>query len=148
MEHAEPTPEALAASPETGSEDSVARTVHARRRAPAVAFLLGAIAIAVVGALIYFMLAGRAETPVTPLEGVVTDEIGGLPVPDGRAITAQVDAALAQTPRDPNQPAEQAAAAAQAQTAPEPDDAPAATRPPTAAEAQAAVARDAARTAQ
>lgn len=145
MDTPEPTPQALAASPATGSEDSVARTVHARRRTPGLAFLLGAIGVAVLGALLYFLLAGRAETPATPAEARLTDEIEGLPVPDGRAITAQVDAALARTPRDPNQPAEQAAAGALTQTAPEADDTPAAVRPPTAEQGRAAVRRDASR---
>ena len=146
MNDAEPTPEALAKSPETGSEDSIVRTLHARRRTPAFAFLLGAIGIALVGALLYFLLATRAETPATPVEGAVTDEIDGLPVPDGRAITAQVDAALRASPRDPNQPAEQAAAEALARTRPEPDDTPAAVEAPTAAQAEAAVDRAEART--
>ena len=148
MSHAEPTPEALAASPETGSEDSVARTVHARRRTPAFAFLVGAAAIAVIGTLLYFLLATRAETPATPTEAVITDEIDGLPAPDGRAITAQVDAALRASPRDPNQPAEQAAQAALASTRPEADDTPAAVEAPTAAEGQAAVEREASRAIQ
>jgi len=118
----EPTPETLARSAETGTEDSVARTVHARRRSPAAAFLIGAAAVGAVGVLAYLFWPDRAETPVSPEESAITDEALGLPAPDAGAIQRQVDQALAATPRDAAQPAEQAASAAQAQTAPEPED--------------------------
>lgn len=143
METAEPTPEALAASPETGSEASVARTLHARRRSPAVAFLIGAAVIGAIGVAAYLFWPDAAQTPVTPAEAVITDELPDMPVPDGDAIRAQVDAALAQTPSDPDAPAEQAAASAQAQTGPEADDSPAAARPASPDQAEAAIQRDA-----
>jgi hypothetical protein len=101
--------------------DPVAK-VHERRRTPALAFLIGAALIGAIGVAAYLLWAEPAQTPVTPTEAVITDEIPNMPVPDPAAIRAQVDAALAQTPPDPNAPAEQAAAAAQAQTAPEPQD--------------------------
>lgn len=148
MDAAEPTPEALAASPETGSEDSVARTVHARRRTPALAFLIGAAIIGALAVAAFLLWGGRAETPATPEEAVVTDQALGLPAPDGDAIRAQVNAALAQAPRDPSQPAEQAAQSAQAQTAPEADDSPAAVKPATPDQAEAAIERDATRNIQ
>jgi len=108
-----------------------------------VAFLIGAAAIGAVGAAAYLLWPEPAQTPATKTEAVLTDELPNMPVPDGDAIRAQVDAALAQAPRDPNQPAEQAAASAQAQTAPEADDTPAAARPPSPNEAEAAIRRDA-----
>lgn len=145
MSSTEPTPEALAASPETGSEDSVARTVHARRRTPALAFLIGAAIIGAIAVAAYLFWGSRAETPATPAEAIVTDQALGLPAPDGDAIRAQVEAALAQAPRDPSQPAEQAAESAQAQTAPEADDAPSAAAPATPAETEAVIERDATR---
>ena len=116
MDKVEPTPEALAASPETGSEDSVARTLHARRRSPAVAFLVGALVIGAIGGGAYLLLANRAETPVTPTEARITDEVPDMPVPDGAAIRRQVDAALAASPQDPDDPAVRAASEALAQT--------------------------------
>jgi hypothetical protein len=143
MDKPEDTPEALAASPETGSEASVARTLHARRRSPAVAFLVGAAAIGAVGVLAYLFWPDAAQTPVTPTEAVITDEVPDMPAPDGDAIRARVSAALAEAPRDPNAPAEQAAASAQARTAPESDDTPAAARPTSPAKAEAAIQRDA-----
>jgi len=127
---AEPTPETLAKSEETGTEESVARVTHARRRSPAVAFLLGALGVGAVGGLIYFLLVGRAETPATPEEAAITDEALGLPAPDAGAIQRQVDAALREAPSGGGR-AEQAAAEAQTRTDPEPEDAgPAASPPP------------------
>lgn len=124
MSDSEPTPEALAKSEETGTEDSVARVTHARRRTPAVAFLIGAAAIGAIAALALLFWPDEAETPATPEEAAITDEALGLPAPDAGSIRSQVDQALRQTPRDPAQPAEDAAADAQARTAPERGDLP------------------------
>lgn len=145
MSDHDPTPESLARSEETGSEDSVARTLHARRRSPAVAFLIGAALIGALAVAGYLVYGGRAETPASPAEAMVTDQALGLPAPDADAVRAQVDAALAQAPRDAAQPAEQAAASAQAQTAPEADDAPAAVETVDPDQAEAAIDRSAAR---
>lgn len=126
MSSTEPTPEALAKGEDAGEESPA---VRARRRTPALAFLIGAGLIGAIGVLLYLFWPDTAQTPATPAEAVITDEALGLPAPDAGAIQAQVDRALREAPRDAAQPAEAAAANAQAQTAPEPDDA--APAPPT-----------------
>ena len=116
---ADPTPETLAKSKDTGSEDSVARTLHGRHRSPALAFMAGIVLIGLIAGAAYLFWPESAQTPVVPTEVAITDEVPeDMPVPDGAVIRAQVDAALAQAPRDPSQRSEQAAAAAGAQTAP------------------------------
>jgi hypothetical protein len=71
-------------------------------------------------------------------EAVITDEAKGLPAPDGRAISAQVDAALKAAPATENQAALEAAQAAFRETQPEAaDTAPAAPARPTPAAAPA-----------
>lgn len=98
--------------------DPVAKT-HAGKRTPALAFLIGAAAVGAVGVAAYLLWPEPAQAPVTVTEARITDEVPAMPVPDGDAIRARVDSALAASPRDLQAPSEQAAAAASAQTAPE-----------------------------
>ena len=99
----------------------VAKAARARRRIPVWAFLVGALSVGAVGGAAYLLWPEPATTPDVPItQARIQDETPAMPVPDGDAIRARVDAALAQSPDNPNAPAELAAEAAQVQTAPEP----------------------------
>ena len=78
--------------------------VEQRRRTPALAFLIGAIVVGAIAVLAYLFWPERAETPVSPNEAVLTDDLD-LPAPDGAAVTRQVDEALAQSPSAATTPA-------------------------------------------
>jgi hypothetical protein len=110
------------AKAEAAREEALVRRAHARSRKPALAFMLGVLVIGLIGAAVYLLWPEPAQTPATPTEAVITDEAKGLPAPDGRAISAQVDAALRATPATQNQAALEAAQAAFRETAPEPED--------------------------
>jgi hypothetical protein len=78
--------------------------VERRQRTPALAFLIGAAVVGAIALLAYLFWPDRAETPATPQEAVLTDDLD-LPAPDGAAITRQVDEALAQSPAAGTAPA-------------------------------------------
>jgi len=84
-----------------------------QRRTPAVAFLVGALLIALAALAVWLFWGSRAETPTTPAEAVLTDS-EELPPPDTGSVAARVEEALAATPAAGAQPARQAAAEAQA----------------------------------
>jgi hypothetical protein len=106
-------------NPDTGTAAPAASPTLSRRRSPLVAFLIGVGVVGVLAALAYLFWPNQAETPATPAEAAITDEALGLPAPDAASVRAQVDQALRTPPSDTAGRAESAAAAAQAQTAPE-----------------------------
>ena len=89
-------------------------TKTARRRTPALAFLIGALVVGAVALALYLFWGGRAETPTTPAEALVTDEIN-MPAPDADAVRRQVDEALSSMPTPEQAPAADAVAEAEAQ---------------------------------
>ena len=89
-------------------------TKSSRRRTPALAFLIGALVVGAVALAVYLFWGGRAETPTTPAESLVTDEIN-MPPPDADGVRAQVEQALRETPAPTLQPAQEAVSAAEAQ---------------------------------
>ena len=87
--------------------------VEQRRRTPALAFLIGALLVGAVAVALYLFWPDRAETPVSPQEAVVTDDLD-LPAPDAEAVRRQVDAALSASPAASDAPAAPAGTAATA----------------------------------
>ena len=71
--------------------------VERRRRTPALAFLVGALLVGAVALAVWLFWPDRAETPATPAEAVVTDDLD-LPAPDAEAVRRQVDEALSAAP--------------------------------------------------
>ena len=83
------------------AREEVREAVQRRKRLPAVAFLIGALVVGAVAAALYFFWPDRAETPTTPEEAVLTDDLG-LPAPDARLVERQVEEALKAAPESPS----------------------------------------------
>ena len=85
-------------------DEEVRAKVERRQRLPVLAFLVGALLVGAVALAVWLFWPDRAETPATPAEAVITDDLD-LPAPDAARIQREVDAALSAAPAASDPPA-------------------------------------------